>query len=112
MIWLPRILMSTKCRSWRLEGGEAGRRRSAKSAGVAGVGPEPLAGARVDAVVQRQLQDLRQVEVAGEDVGLLAEGARPRRSRCSRRPGRPRASCPGAAAPATTASALKIDGKP
>ena len=38
-------------------------------------GPEPLAGAGVDAVVQGQLQHLQQVEVAGEDVGLLAEGA-------------------------------------
>ncbi len=37
--------------------------------------PEPHAGARVHPVVQRQLQDLGEVEVAGEDVRFLAEGA-------------------------------------
>ena len=36
---------------------------------------ELLAGARIDAVVERQFQDFHQVEISGEDEGLLAEGA-------------------------------------
>ena len=40
---------------------------------IAGARAELAAGARVDAVVQRQLQHLRDVEVAGQDERLLAE---------------------------------------
>ena len=42
---------------------------------IAGVRAELAAGPRVDAVVQRQLQHLRDVEVAGQDERLLAERA-------------------------------------
>ena len=42
---------------------------------IAGARAELAAGPRVDAVVQRQLQHLRDVEVAGQDERLLAERA-------------------------------------
>jgi len=81
------------------------------AARVAGAGAEPPAGARVHAVVQRQLQHLHQVEVAGQDVGLLAERARLHAaagaaSRASSR------LLPWRSNSATTASALKTEGKP
>ena len=66
--------MSTK---WWSCGCQAANRSSkvAKSRGSPVRGPScrPVRGSR--AVVQRELQDLGQVEVAGEDVRLLAEGA-------------------------------------
>jgi hypothetical protein len=42
--------------------------------GLAGLRADLLAGQLVAAVVQGQLQDLGHVQVAGQDVGLLAEG--------------------------------------
>ena len=48
----------------------------AKLPGSAGPQAEKLPGPRIDAVVQRQFQDLHEVEIAGEDEGLLAK--RPR----------------------------------
>ncbi len=42
---------------------------------IAGGRADPLPGARVDPVVQGDLEDLGHVEVAGEDVGLLPVGA-------------------------------------
>ena len=42
---------------------------------VAGPRADAQAGRRIDAVVQRDLEHLRQVEVAGQDVGFLAERA-------------------------------------
>ena len=52
-----------------VEAPEAGRRCRSRR-------PELLSGPRVHAIVQRQFQHLHQIEVAGEDVGLLAERAR------------------------------------
>ena len=49
--------------------------RGLEPGGVAGLRADLLLGAGVEPVVQRQLQHLHQVEVAREDVGLLAEGA-------------------------------------
>ncbi len=43
---------------------------------ASGLDADLLSGARIDAVVERDLEDLREVEVAGQDVGFLAE--RPR----------------------------------
>ena len=42
---------------------------------IAGLEADGLPGARVDPVVERDLEDLGQVEVAGQDVGFLAERA-------------------------------------
>ncbi len=72
---LPRIFTSKKIaellperRQHLVERGEGAR--------VARLDADAPAGHRVDAVVQRDLEHLRQVEVAGQDVGFLAE--RPR----------------------------------
>ncbi len=59
---------------------------------------EHVVEAREPALGQGQLEELGQVEVAREDVGFLAEGARSRRSRCCRPRARRPASCPGAGA--------------
>ena len=57
-----------------LEGGEE-LVEGLERARIAGLRAELLAGARIDAVVQRDFQHLGQVEVAGEVVVLLAERA-------------------------------------
>ncbi len=45
-----------------------------KRGGFSGFGAELSLRLRIETVVECQLQDLRQVEVAGQNVGLLAEG--------------------------------------
>ena len=71
---VPRELDLDQARELRAEGAEEGL-EVAERLRPAGRRAEPPAAPRIDAVVQRQLEDLRQVEVAGEDVRLLAEGA-------------------------------------
>ena len=41
---------------------------------LARLNPRPLTGHRVDAVVQCDLQNLRHIQVAGQNISLLAEG--------------------------------------
>ena len=74
MTLLPRTLMSMK---WRSCGSKAANSSSneREARRVAGLRAELLPGARVDAVVQGDLQHLGQVEVAGQVVVLLAERA-------------------------------------
>ena len=75
MIWLPRILISRKwCNCRRKAANRSSKHWNAD--GWSRRGPELLSGARVHAIVQRQFQHLHQIEVASEDVGLLAESAR------------------------------------
>ena len=64
-------------RTWRTCASKAAKRSSnvANDGRVARAGADVLAGAHVEAVVQREFQHLHQVEVAGEDVGFLAERA-------------------------------------
>ena len=74
MSWLPRDLDVDEVAQLRREGREDLVEATRSEPGAPVVRAQLLAGARIDAVVQRQLQHLHQVEVAGEDVGLLAEG--------------------------------------
>ena len=66
--------MSTKWRSWAVQAANRSSKRG-EVPRIAGARPELPAGPRIAPVVQRELQDLGQVEVAGEDVRLLAVGA-------------------------------------
>src|SRR5208282_475382 len=45
-------------------------------AGISGLGADFLAGARVHTVVQGDLQNFREIEITGEDVGFFAKSAR------------------------------------
>ena len=62
-----------------------------ETCGVSRLEPDSLAGPRIDAVRERDLEHLRHVEVAGENIALLAEGphldasARPARARVGER---------------------------
>ena len=64
-------------RTWRTCASKAAKTSSnvGERGRVARAGADVLARAHVEAVVQREFQHLHQVEVAGEDVGFLAERA-------------------------------------
>ena len=103
--------MSMKWRNWPAERGQQVVEAVASCFRPAGPQAQPPAGPRIDAVVQRQLEDLHQVEVAGEDEGLLAEGPRLDAAAATAGPGvRQRLAL--AELLLTTASALKIEGNP
>ncbi|OPZ64008.1 MAG: hypothetical protein BWY85_01397 [Firmicutes bacterium ADurb.Bin506] len=59
--------LGTECVHDLLKAGEVVRRPGGKA--------DALARAHIDAVVERQLKDFRQVEVACKDVGFLSEGS-------------------------------------
>ena len=112
MTLLPRDLDVDEVAQLRLERAETARRTPAKPRRIAGAQADPLARARIDAVVQRDLEHLGQVEVAGEDVGLLAERAHFHAAARAAQRAHPPRTCPAAPVPATIRSALKIDGWP
>src|SRR5665811_24691 len=71
MMWLPAIFTSMKCCSCRRNAS----RNCSNDSRVAGLRPDLPLCARIVPVVQRDLDHLRQVEVAREDVAFLAERA-------------------------------------